>query len=58
MQSFSGLSPEPLKTIFYCLRFETLPNLEVQVLLFISPRNRVAQLNPQVLDSLIVAYYD
>jgi hypothetical protein len=34
------------------------PNLEGQVLVFISPRNRAAQLKPQVLDSLFVAFYD
>jgi hypothetical protein len=34
------------------------PNLECQVLIFISPGNRLAQLNPQVLDSLFVASYD
>jgi hypothetical protein len=34
------------------------PNLEGQVSLFISPRNRVAQLYPQALGSLFVASYD
>jgi hypothetical protein len=34
------------------------PNLEGQVLIFISPRNRVAQLYPQALGSLFVASYD
>jgi hypothetical protein len=34
------------------------PNLEGQVPVFISPRNRVAQLYPQALGSLSVAYYD
>jgi hypothetical protein len=34
------------------------PNLEGQVPIFISPRNRVAQLYPQALDSLFVAFYD
>jgi hypothetical protein len=33
-------------------------NLKVQVPLFISPRNRVAQLYPQALGSLFVASYD
>jgi hypothetical protein len=33
-------------------------NLEGQVPLFISPRNRVAQLYPQALGSLFVASYD
>jgi hypothetical protein len=31
-------------TIFYCLIFQTPPNLERQIPVFISPRNRVAQL--------------
>jgi hypothetical protein len=34
------------------------PNLEDQVLLFISPRNTVTQLYPQVLGSLFVASCD
>jgi hypothetical protein len=34
------------------------PNLEAQVPVFISPRNRVAWLYPQVLGSLVVASYD
>jgi hypothetical protein len=34
------------------------PNLEGQVPVFISPRNRVAQLHPQALGSLFVASYD
>jgi hypothetical protein len=34
------------------------PNLEDQVPVFISPRNRVTQLYPQVLGSLFVASYD
>jgi hypothetical protein len=33
-------------------------NLEGQVPVFISPRNRVARLYPQILDSLFVASYD
>jgi hypothetical protein len=51
------LGSESRGTIFYCLRFET-PNLEGQVLVLISPRNRVAQLYPQALGSLLVASYD
>jgi hypothetical protein len=35
-----------------------LPNLEGQVPIFISPRNRVAQLYPGALGSLFVASYD
>jgi hypothetical protein len=34
------------------------PNLEGQVPVFISPRNRVVQLYPQALGSLFVASYD
>jgi hypothetical protein len=34
------------------------PHLEGQAAIFISPRNRVAQLYPQALDSLFVALYD
>jgi hypothetical protein len=34
------------------------PNLESQVSIFISPRNRVAKLYPQALGSLSVASYD
>jgi hypothetical protein len=34
------------------------PNLEGQVPVFISPRNKVAQLYPQALGSLFVASYD
>jgi hypothetical protein len=44
-------------TIFYCLRFETPPNLEGQVPVFISPRN-MARLYSQALGSLFVASYD
>jgi hypothetical protein len=34
------------------------PNLEGQVPIFMSPRNRVVQLYPQALSSLFVAFYD
>jgi hypothetical protein len=40
--------------ISYCLRFETPPNLEGQVPVFISPGNREAQAK----GSLFVASYD
>jgi hypothetical protein len=43
--------------IFYCLILDS-PNLEVQVPVFLSPRNRVAQLYPRALGSLFVASYD
>jgi hypothetical protein len=51
-QSFLGPSPAGLVTIFYCLRFEAPTNLEGQVPIFISPRNRVVQLYPQALGYL------
>jgi hypothetical protein len=41
-QSFSGLSPTELMTIFYRLNFLDFPNLEVQVPVFCPLRNRVA----------------
>jgi hypothetical protein len=57
-QSRSGLSPAGLKTIFYCPNFWDSPNLEGQVPVFISPRNKVAQIYPRALGSLSVASYD
>jgi hypothetical protein len=57
-QSRSGLSPAGLKTIFYCLNSWDSPNLEGQVPVFISPRNKVAQIYPRALGSLSVASYD
>jgi hypothetical protein len=56
-QSLLGRSIAELKTIFYCLIWDS-PNLEGQVPVFISPRNRVAQLYPRALGSLFVASYD
>jgi hypothetical protein len=50
--SLLGRSPAELTTIFYCLIWDS-PNLEGQVPVFISPRNRVAQLYPRALDSLL-----
>jgi hypothetical protein len=44
-QSLLGRSPAELTAIFYCLIWDS-PNLEGQVPIFISPRNRVAQLYP------------
>jgi hypothetical protein len=40
------------------LSFETVPNLEGQVPVHTSPRNGVAQLYPQALGSIFVAYCD
>jgi hypothetical protein len=56
-QSLLGRSPAELTPIFYCLIWDS-PNLEGQVPVFISPRNRVAQLCPRALGSLFVASYD
>jgi hypothetical protein len=55
VQPFSDLSPTRLMSIFYCFYFWDSPNLEGQVPVFISPRNRVAQLYPPALglDSLV-----
>jgi hypothetical protein len=53
-----GSESRGLKTIFYCPNFLNSPNLENQVPVFISPRDRVAQLYPRALGSLSVASYD
>jgi hypothetical protein len=45
-QSFSGLSPTGLTGTFHCLHFWDSPNLEGQVPVFISPKNKGAQLYP------------
>jgi hypothetical protein len=50
-------SPTELTAISYGLIWDS-PNLEGQVSVFISPRNRVAQLYPRALGSLSVASYD
>jgi hypothetical protein len=57
-QYLLGLSPMRLKTIFYSPNFWDSPNVEGQVPVFISPRNRVAQLYPRALGSLFIASYD
>jgi hypothetical protein len=54
--SLSGPSPAELVTTSYCLTWDC-PNQESQVPVFISPRNRVAQLYPQALGSLFVTSY-
>jgi hypothetical protein len=51
-QSLLGWSPAGLVAIFYCLIWDS-PNLEGEVPVFISPRNRVAQLYPRTLGSLL-----
>jgi hypothetical protein len=56
-QSLSGRSPAELTIIFYCLIWDS-PNLEGQVPVFISPRNRVVQLYPCELGSVCVVSYD
>jgi hypothetical protein len=58
VQSFLGPSPVWLMVIFYSPRFETPPNLEGQVPVFISPRNRVTRLYPQTLSFFSVSSYD
>jgi hypothetical protein len=45
-------------TIFYCLRFETPSTWRPMSPVFISPRNKAAQLCPQALGSLFVTSYD
>jgi hypothetical protein len=44
-------------TIFYCLNWDS-PNLEGQVSVFISPRNRVTQIYLRALGSHFIASYD
>jgi hypothetical protein len=48
-QPFSDLSPTGLMNVLYCLYFWDSPNQEGQVPVFISPRNRAAQLYPPAL---------
>jgi hypothetical protein len=48
--------PVGLIITFYCLRSE-IPNLEDQVPVFISPRNRVAQLFHLEMGTLFIACY-
>jgi hypothetical protein len=52
------LGSESHGTIFYCPNSWDSPNLEGQVTVFISPRNRVAQIYPRALGSLSVVSYD
>jgi hypothetical protein len=54
------LSSEPLRIPDHILlsQIRDTPNLEGQVPVLISPRNRVAQLYPQVLGSLSIVFYD
>jgi hypothetical protein len=56
-QWLSGPNPAELTALFYCLIWD-FPNLEGQVPVFMSPRNRVAQLFPWALGSLYVVFYD
>jgi hypothetical protein len=53
----SDSSPAVLMIIFCCIRFETPPTWRARSP-YLSPRNRVAQLYPQVLGSLFVVSYD
>jgi hypothetical protein len=50
-QSLLGWSPTELTAVFYCLIWDS-HNLEGQVPVFISPRNRVAQLYRRALGSI------
>jgi hypothetical protein len=52
-----GSKSRRTQTIFYCIIWDS-PNLEGKVPVFISPRNRVAQLYPRALGFLSVAFYD
>jgi hypothetical protein len=56
-QSLLGRSPAELMAIFYCVIWDS-PNLDGQVPVFISPRNRIAQIYPRALGSLFVASCD
>jgi hypothetical protein len=56
-QPLSGSEFHRTQIIFCCLIWNS-PNREDQVPVFISPRNRVAQLYPRALGSLSVASYD
>jgi hypothetical protein len=56
-QSRSGLSPAGLNTIFYCSNPWHSHNLQGQVPVFISARNRVAQIYPRALGSLSCRLY-
>jgi hypothetical protein len=56
-QSLLGQSRTELTTMFRCLIWDSL-NLGRQVPVFISPRNRVAQIYPRALGSLSIASYD
>jgi hypothetical protein len=56
-QSLLGRSPAELTAIFYCLIWDSA-NLEGQVPVFISTRNKVAQLYLRALGSLFVASCD
>jgi hypothetical protein len=44
-QSFTGLSPARLMTVFYCLRFEIQPTWRARSPVFRSSRDRVATVN-------------
>jgi hypothetical protein len=54
-QSFLGRRLAELTVIFYCLIWD-FPNLVCQDPVFISPRNRIAQLHPWALE--LMAYYN
>jgi hypothetical protein len=57
-QPFSDLSPTELMSIVYCLYFWDFRNLEGQVPVFISPKNRVDQSYPRPLGSFPTAPFE
>jgi hypothetical protein len=57
MLSLDGLSHAEPVTILYFLIWDS-PNLEVEVPVFINPRNRVAKLYPQALGFLYIASFN
>jgi hypothetical protein len=59
VQSLNGPSRAKLVTVLYCLIWDPPPpNLEGQVPVFISPRNKVAELYSRALGSLYVSFCD
>jgi hypothetical protein len=55
--SLNGQRCEGPVTIHYCLIWDS-PNMDSQVPIFMSPRNRVVQLYPCALSSLFISSYD
>jgi hypothetical protein len=57
-RSHSQVPVPPYSWSHFTVLDSILPNLKCQIPAFISPRNRVARLYPQALDSLFIASYD